>query len=194
MHIAFHCFNLIANYATIAIPDRIESLIREIYNHFSYSALHTSQWKEFQVEMDLRPYKIMSFGQTRWSSLEFTVNRIFMRWETLIRYFEEVANEDCSTIIKRMKKANNLVYMKILAFYLQKISNLSKKFQTNVTQVTTLHSDIIEFHNSIMNCVLKTEHRNLSIDKQLTLLNKIKEMKTIKIKTEYARSLVSLWK
>ena len=53
--------------------------MKQIYNRFAHSPLAVSQWLSFQEEMNLKPFKMLSYGQTRWRRIQEAVNRILNR-------------------------------------------------------------------------------------------------------------------
>ena len=68
IHCLPHCFNLISSFASEAFHSIIEQMIKKIYNHFSNSAARNAKWHQFQVELNLKPYKIIRHATTRWLS------------------------------------------------------------------------------------------------------------------------------
>lgn len=65
-----HSLHLLASAACEILPKWLEQLTRDIYNHFSNSSKRQSEFKEFQLYLDIEPHKILKPGQTRWLSLE----------------------------------------------------------------------------------------------------------------------------
>jgi len=139
--------------------------------------------------MKLKPYKILSYGVTRWSSLLIAVTRILDRWDALVQYFSEnKVDDEVSEITKAMKKPENKVYLSFLKIGLRKINGLNEKFQRSLSQVCDIKSDIQEFYQTNINILLKWEAAELEFDKKLAMVQKVKELKFMKINDEYVKS------
>ena len=156
MHCLSHCFNRVTEYACTTLPNSIEILVKSIYNYFSHSSISVAEWLELQEFMNLKPYKIISWGATRWSSYYEAINRIYIRWDALITYFTSLKGDsDAHYIVKKMIKPHIKVYIQFLQIFLEKIHILNKRFQKQISQITTIESIITDFYNSIINILLK---------------------------------------
>jgi len=80
LHCPPHYFHLIANFASDKMPDMIENLVRKIYTHFAHFPRRLADWEDFQEEMNIKPYKILSYSTVRWSRIVESISRILVRW------------------------------------------------------------------------------------------------------------------
>jgi hypothetical protein len=70
-------------------------------NIFDKSAKHKEQLKEFT---DTKKLKILKHCKTRWHSLEKVVHRAIQQWPALYAYFDQVAESDHSSRVKRLNQ------------------------------------------------------------------------------------------
>lgn len=139
IHCLAHCYNLIASFASKSLHDSVKQLVKQAYNHFAHSSLCTSEWFELQHYMNIKPYKMLSWTDTRWSSLKEPVCRLLARWDALIVYFIKVNQSvECRHILKKMQKTHNKFYLQFLKIFLEKIDHLSKHFQKQLSQIITI--------------------------------------------------------
>jgi hypothetical protein len=89
-----HILHRSSNYACKAIPNKIEQVVKDTYNFFAHSAKKTQKWLEFQKFMNLKPYTLLRYVNTRWLSLEASISRIINRKSELIEFFKEGAEDD----------------------------------------------------------------------------------------------------
>jgi len=188
-HCLSHCFHLILNYASKALPLWVELFIKQIYNHFSNSALRTSNWIQLQETMNMKPHKILRSGQTRWCSVEASINRILEKWDALLKYFEETKTDDSINILKDMKNPETKVYLGFLKIYLKKINELNLRFQKRLTEVGHIQLTIQHFFNSIINLLLKDEFKNMPFEDKLNLVTKDKELDLMQIDEKLLKNI-----
>lgn len=92
-----HSIHLAASYACKKLPNSLEDLVRNIYNHFHRSTKRSNTLTEFQKffeDKTVRPKKMLSPGQTRWLSLQACVQRILEFWISLEQYWRLISVED----------------------------------------------------------------------------------------------------
>ncbi|XP_008186645.1 E3 SUMO-protein ligase KIAA1586-like [Acyrthosiphon pisum] len=78
-----HSLALCASYASNKLPDSVENLVRDIYTYFKYSFKRQTEFKEFQVFVELKPHKLLQPSQTRWLSLHLCVKRVLEQYSAL---------------------------------------------------------------------------------------------------------------
>ena len=90
-----HMIHLCVSHACVKLLTTMEDLCRNIFNYFSQSLLRQHELKEFQMFFQISPHKMLSFGQTRWLSLEQCVFRMLEQWNalTLHLYFSSIVAE-----------------------------------------------------------------------------------------------------
>ena len=98
-----HILHRASNFASRALPDKIEQLVKNIYNYFSKSAQRSKRWLDFQTLMDLKPYKVKRYVDTRWLSYKESISRIILRYDKLIELLETHAKET-SWMVRNLKK------------------------------------------------------------------------------------------
>ena len=98
---SFHMIHLCVSHACVKLSTTLEDLCRNIFNCFSRSSLRQHELKKFQMFFQISPHKMLSFGQTRWLSLEQCVSRMLEQWDALTLYFSSIVAEkrDPSIII-----------------------------------------------------------------------------------------------
>jgi len=119
-----HCFNLVGQFASRAIPFKVEKLIRAIYTHFSCSSVKTAQWLDLQETMNIEAYKIQNYVITRWLSLEACVSRVLQRWAALNQYFQTATGGDVKGIKKLLWDSEVKIYLQFLNSILKSINSI----------------------------------------------------------------------
>lgn len=71
-----HSFALCSEAACKRLPDFVESLARDICNHFGRSSIRRQDFEKFQKLLELKPHKLLKLSQTRWLSLEVNTNKL----------------------------------------------------------------------------------------------------------------------
>jgi len=193
IHCLAHCFNLISGFAADCLPDSVEQLVKQLYNHFAHSSLRISQWLELQEYMNLKPYKLLRWCETRWSSLKEAVCRILVRWDPLLDYFTNInSNSDSQFILKKLKKAPNKLYLQFLQIFLGKIDAINKHFQNQFAQIALTESVIGNFFETVVNILLKPEFKKLSLSEKLGLVQRNKELNLFTIHEDYIKNIEEL--
>lgn len=81
-----HSLALCSSNACLQLPSAVETLARNIYNYISNSPKRSSEYKNIQNLLEIRPKKILHPCQTRWLSLEAVVIRLLDMYESLKIY------------------------------------------------------------------------------------------------------------
>jgi len=188
IHCLPHCFSLIANFAARAIPEYIEKLVKDIYNHFTRSAQRTSKFMNLQIFMNLKSYKMLRLVSTRWLVLEECVNRLLTRWDELIKYFTEIAEPEFKHISQVMCEDEVKVYMQFLKEFLARLNSINVTFQQNSSQICRILPKISDEFNCICNLILKKAHRNMKLDKKFDLFVRVEELDLVSVDDEYCKN------
>jgi len=192
LHCIPHSFNLISSFAAQGFPDYVEYLVKTIYNHFSYSSKRSAEWSDLQASMELKPYKIVQWSEIRWSSLFEAINRILIRWDSLLIYFKLQNGVEIRHIINKMEKPRIKAYFQFLKIYLEKVNNLNKYFQKDGSQLPYIDSKITEFYSLAINVLLKPEFKSLELKEKLSLPKKKSEINDAYIEESYLKSIPEL--
>ena len=86
-----HCFNhhlvLAGKDGQHHIPNEVENTIKDVLNHFKYSAVSQSQLKSLLELRDEKYVKLVSYHKIRWLSLNECVQRLSNLHTILCKYF-----------------------------------------------------------------------------------------------------------
>ncbi|XP_050500500.1 uncharacterized protein LOC126880585 [Diabrotica virgifera virgifera] len=133
-----HSFALCASYATQEIPNEIEQLLRSVYNFFK-SFKRISEYKEFQVFVEVKPHKILHPSQTRWLSLVQVVKRFYEQYNALFAYFKNEylnnKNKDVESIYNQLNNKTTKLYLEFLNYALPFFTDLNKEFQSECPKI-----------------------------------------------------------
>jgi hypothetical protein len=188
IHCLPHCFNLIGNFASKAIPSSIENLVKNMFNYFSKSATRTSKWLELQKSMDIKPYRMIRSPETRWSSLIDCLERLLKRYEELKIYFTEQGNEE-KYILKMLKKPSTQVYLKFLQVFVSQIHQLNVEFQKNSVQIPHINKKITEIYDNWSVYILKDEHRPKKAEEKFKFIKRNRNLDTVTIEETEEKSV-----
>lgn len=116
-----HSLALCASHACASLPNSPKKLVRNIYTYMQYSFKRQSQFKDFQVFLNLKPHKLLQLAQTRWLSLQLVINRILEQYEALIFYFRVEqfdGTSSASEIYENLMNPANKLYLEFLEYVL----------------------------------------------------------------------------
>jgi hypothetical protein len=192
-----HCYNRASCFAANAIPENVETLVKNIYNFFAISSKRSDKWKEFQRYMNLKPHKMLKYIDTRWLSLEQCVERILERKKELRQFLKDYNEKNSSRtrnkILKDLDDPETQIYLQFLAVFLERVNTLNKYFQQQDSCVTEIIPRSREFLIIMINLILKSEYRKLSIEEKLKFVTYDKETKLCNIDDSYFRSEVDFY-
>jgi len=126
-----HSLALCASHACASLPNGPEKLVRNIYLYMQYSFKRQSQFKDFQVFLNLKPYKLLQPAQTRWLSLQSAIKRVLEQYEALILYFRVEQYDGINTaseIYENLMNPVNKLYLEFLEYVLPIFNNLNLEF------------------------------------------------------------------
>ena len=99
---------------------------------------------------------MLSFGQTRWLSLESYVNRVIEQWQTLQLYFSDNVSEgkdqSCTTesILQGLRITVFKVQLEFLNGQLHRLNCFKKMFQTAEPMLHHLRSEVLKLLKNIL--------------------------------------------
>lgn len=137
-----HCFNhrlvLAGKDGQRHIPNEVENTIKDVLNHFKYSAVSQSQLKSLLQLRDEKYVKLVSYHKIRWLSLNECVQRLSNLHTILCEYFERETNDKanrkavrtkCEDLLERLRDPKFLLYLYFLQAYLPLLSEVNVKCQ-----------------------------------------------------------------
>jgi len=179
LHDLAHCCNLVASYAGSSIPNEIEMLVRNVFNHFSVSAMRTNTLLDLQEELGMKPLRMIRHADTRWLTLEHCLDRLISRWSELKLYFNDHAMSFEDSIKKTLTKQETLVYLKFIRVFVKKVNALNLIMQKDTAQITVIYKRIREIFNNLINHVLNEEYRARDVNDKLKLVKRNDELDLI---------------
>ena len=87
----------------------------------------------------------------------------------------------------QLKKPQMRLFFAIFKCFLEQITELNKKFQERNSRISNINDDVIDFYSTIMNLILKTEHKKMIFKEKLKLVNKFDNQ--IFIKESFCKSI-----
>lgn len=157
-----HSLALCASYASNKLPDSVENLVRDVYTYFKYSFKRQTEFKEFQVFVELKPHKLLQPSQTRWLSLHLCVKRILEQYSALKLYFQgqHLLDNKANEIFSGLSKTTNQLYLYFLDFVLPILVKLNVEFQSEKPQIHKLYQKMSSAFKSILECYIKPDYLN----------------------------------
>lgn len=157
-----HSFHLCASYACLMLPRYIEDFARDVHNYINNSPKRLSIFKEFQIYLELKPYKILHPAQTRWLSLLSVVERLILQFPALKLYFTQAALEDkianAQTILNTITAPLTFVYLQFLSFVLPFFIDLNLEMQSEDMKIHIVYDRISSIYKEILSCYIKRTH------------------------------------
>ena len=109
---------------------------------FCFSSKRRSEYKDFQLFVDVDQLEILKHCPTRWLSLEKVVKRTLQQYPALLSYFTSHAESDKPGRVKRIKERLEDSLTKLTLLFLQHIlpvlNDFNKVFQADETKVGLL--------------------------------------------------------
>lgn len=151
-----HIIHLCVSHACLKLSTSLEDLCRNIYAHFSRSSLRQHELKEFQQFLNISPHKMLSFGQTRWLSLEACVSRILEQWDALTLYFTSVVSENhdpsyvTDSILRNLNNPFIKAQLQFVQVQLHRVNEFNTLFQSSSPQIQNLHDQVEKLVRELM--------------------------------------------
>ncbi|XP_008186719.1 E3 SUMO-protein ligase KIAA1586-like [Acyrthosiphon pisum] len=155
-----HSLALCASYASNKLPDSVENLVRDIYTNFKYRFTRQTEFKEFQVFVELKPHKLLQPSQTRWLSLHLCVKRVLEQYSALKLYFQgqHLLENKANEIFSGLSQTTNQMYLYFLDFALPILVKLNVEFQSEKPQIHKLYQKMSSAFKSILECYIKPDY------------------------------------
>lgn len=151
-----HMIHLCASYACLKLSTTLEDLCRNIYSHFSRSALRQKDYEQFQAFVEVQPHKLLKLSQTRWLSLESCVTRILEQWDALRLYFTSFIGEKkdpsytTDNILNGLNNKFILAQLEFLSAQLHRLNEFNTKFQTTEPILHHLREEVRKLLQDIL--------------------------------------------
>ena len=163
-----HCFNhrlvLAGKDGQQHIPSEVETMIKDVLNHFKYSAVSQSQFKAIMELSEEKYIKLVSYHKVRWLSLNECVQRLVQLHSVLCTYFENEAHDmsnravvrrKCVDLKERLQNPKNLLYLYFLKAYLPLLSQLNVYCQRKNSLIYEVYSKISTVTVTLLEPVVK---------------------------------------
>ena len=154
-HDLSHIFNLVAETAVEKLPDDLLKMVKSISSHFSRSPLNSFTFKDLQRKMGREPSEILvipTYTETRFLSLQETVDKILELWDCLGEYKKEV-----NTLSVDFTNENR-VKLSILQGILQKLTSSNEFFQSDQHIYPKIYEKLISVFVSLSKIIVKKIH------------------------------------
>ncbi|MCO5611068.1 hypothetical protein L7F22_065318 [Adiantum nelumboides] len=137
IHCVAHRTNLATSDTSKKVPyaKQVDQLINAIANHFSSSSHRMENLKEIQEELDCEVLKMQRIFEIRWLSRHACVAKICKSLDALL----VALAKDRQDLYNVLCTFECIYVLHFLADILEKVSDLSKRFQKDYVDVTTIH-------------------------------------------------------
>ena len=178
-----HMEQLCAKQAAKVLPRYIEENLSSILNFISGSSKRSKMWYYLQIELKLKPLKVIRPGFTRWTSWIATVRYVLFRYTALKEYFARVwaldNNKEAAEILSTLDKPIFRQYLVFLHFILSKFSltnvtvqSISPVITEKSDKMTELMKDILSLYmNESYVSNTKLQDINPNNDKEMVALS-----------------------
>lgn len=107
-----------------------------------YSFKRSSEFKEFQTFLNIKPHKSLQLSKTRWLSLNQVVVRVLEQYETLKLYFRGQHFDEIQTssaIYNSLQNPTTKLYLEFLEYVLPIFNELNLEFQSESPKTYLLY-------------------------------------------------------
>ena len=160
---SFHMIHLCVSHACVKLSTTLEDLCRNIFNYFSRSSLRQHELKKFQMFFQISSHKMLSFGQTRWLSLEQCVSRMLEQWGALTLYFSSIVAEKrdpsyvTDSILQNLKNPFIKAQMEFLQVQSHRTNEFNTLFQSDQPLLHALHEKVCQLLKELMSDFVKLD-------------------------------------
>ena len=149
-----HSLHIAASEAAKKLPKICEDVVKNIYSHFSASAKRVREFEDYEYFFDMSPHKFVHPSQTRWLSMHQAVERVVLKWDALMAYFEEVAHVEnlrsITQLLVDMKDLQVFLCLNFLKDMLPVITGLNVLFQSEGPTVHLVYHKLNETYKLIL--------------------------------------------
>jgi len=160
-----HLYHTIFKKSLKGFPDKVLDIINGISKHFAYSTQRKALLKKMQISRGSQQLGVLHYVETRWLSMEQSLERILEIWDILASYFEKYGTQK----EKLYFIPENQVYLHILYSLAYKLNACNLFFQKD----NLFYDGVVEKIKSsfviFANMVLSPETRSLKFEAQLAL-------------------------
>lgn len=164
-----HSLALCASYACEKLPDTVEKLIRNVFSYMSHSFKRQSEFKDFQVFLNIKPHKLLHPAQTRWLSLNAAVSRVLEQYEALKLYFRSEEFDKVTGALEINVALNNPInklYLQFLEYILPTFTDLNTEFQSENPKVQKIYAQMSSAYKLLLSYYIKPNYlSNTEINK-----------------------------
>ena len=191
LHDPCHCYNLALEEALNTLPEDIMKLIVNLHSHFNHSSQRQVELNMIQEEAGLPVLKLKNYAKTRWLSVGESMERAVRIWDSLVLYFEHIAEKKGKFKLKKKTETPNLsktnflkllkdeelrATMKIISIIILKLNSFNKRLQTHKLEIQRLKFIVYETLNLFMSFLLNANnHINEAWLSEFTNLEDIPE-------------------
>ena len=116
-HCFYHRLVLAGKVGQHRIPNDVEAMIKDVLNHFTFSAVSQSQLKSI-IELSEEKYvKLVSYQKIRWLSLNECVQRLVQLHSILCAYFQQEVLDMANRAVVRKKCEDLKERLQVLRFF-----------------------------------------------------------------------------
>nr|CAH7717430.1 unnamed protein product [Callosobruchus chinensis] len=158
-----HSLALCASNACSKLPSEAEKLVRDIFTYMQYSFKRFTEFKEFQIFLNLKPHKLLQPSQTRWLSLSAVIIRVLEQYDALKLYFQGQHFDNVQASSAIFNSLNNPVmriYLEFLEYVLPIFTNLNLEFQSESPKIHILYERMATTYKTILQCYMKSDYVN----------------------------------
>nr|CAH7768616.1 unnamed protein product [Callosobruchus chinensis] len=122
-----------------------------------------TEFKEFQIFLNLKPHKLLQPSQTRWLSLSAVIIRVLEQYDALKLYFQGQHFDNVQASSAIFNSLNNPVmriYLEFLEYVLPIFTNLNLKFQSESPKIHILYERMATTYKTILQCYMKSDYVN----------------------------------
>ena len=170
-----------------ALSVDVELIILKIYSEFSAFAKRRNELMISCSDTEIEFREILRHVPTRWLSLLPAIDRILSLWPALIKYFNQLGEENCSKFIWNNLCASDAETNAVLCtlYFMQ---NIMQVFQNAIKLLESDRVTNTEIHDITIN--LKTKLQNRQADQfygksAIDLLKQFDEPQKTNVKTEF---------
>ena len=181
-HCVTHTEVLVAKDAQKIMPSWVEKTVKDIMDHFYFSAVRKHKFLEIQAASD-KCRNIVRYHRVRWLSLQSCVDRIVENLQPLAQYFDEESHSmaikksdrtNCAKLYETISNPEFLLYLYFLQGQLSQLADINIELQASKQTLFATYRRMFQFMRVYVSPVLcddtldlKTllEHENIiSID------------------------------
>lgn len=160
-----HSYNLVMQKGIGKLPSEPIALIKKISKHFGKSSIRRAKLNIIQNDMGekgvTKPMKVLSYVETRWTSLLTAIERILLIWPHLEVYTDQEKAIGLSSLMTK----ENQIYLCLFSCLLQRLNAHIEYFEDNNREYSTILPKVIETLIMTAKFVIAEENLQIPIGK-----------------------------